>query len=206
MWQMQQLAHNVLKLTASYMTESVQIKIGFFNVNAKIMMLYTSDFKYTFTGASYETHKFECIKPWFQDDEFYGAWELVMLIVYAIDLLGIIWAVFDTIYQIMKVFAGIGTIKPWDRMYSRRSCIFWCCLRKGILRDYDREEGDEKCNDEKAIANGDYHNPSASLLMSQLVSQPPIPILTKFQNSAQEKQDSSIVIEKKSDMPEGDSS
>lgn len=69
--------------------------------------------------------------------------------------------------------------------------------------DYDREEGDEKYNDQKAIANKDYQKPNGSLLMSQLVSEPPIPGLTKFQTSVQEKQDSSIVIEKKSDMPKG---
>jgi hypothetical protein len=203
MWQMQDIAHEVLKRTASYMTDSVQIKIGFFNANAKIMMLYTSDFKYEFTGASYETNNFECFKPWFQDEDFYESWELVMFIVYAIDLLGIIWVVFDTMYKIKKVFVGIDTIKPWDQMYSRRSCIFWCCLRKSILMDYDREEGDEKYHDQKAITNSDYHNPNGSLLMSQLVSEPPIPGLTKFQTSAQEKKDSSIVIEKKSDMPKG---
>ena len=77
-----------------------------------------------------------------------------MAILYIIDLLGVAWVVFDTIYQILKTSEGTDEIKPWERMYSRKSCIFWCCLKKGILRDYDKEEKCQPCETEQGEANG----------------------------------------------------
>ena len=125
----------------------------------------------------------------------------MILIVYAGDFLGIFWVVFDTIYQICKVCAGIDTIKPWERMYSRKSCIFWWCLRKGILTEYNRDDESEKYHHEKDFANGEEDDSNANPLALKLVSQPGSPGLTKFQNSAQEKKESVIVSEKRSDIP-----
>jgi hypothetical protein len=195
MWEMQMLSHLVLKETASYMTDSVKIKLGFFNANAKIMMLYTSNFIYKFTGISYETHSFECFKPWFREEPMVDFWTHLMTIVFIIDMFGVSWVAFDTIYQIVKVSQGPDAVRPWERMYSRRSCIFWCCLRGSIERHYNRQKIPETIETQQDVAHVERH-------LLTLPSEPPLS--RRIRNPAQKNQDTSMVIEKKSVIPENE--
>jgi hypothetical protein len=193
MWEMQYYVHQILEMTASFMTDSVRIKLGFFNPNAKIMMLYTSSFIYKFTGISYETDSFECFKPWFREEALVEFWANLMSIVFIIDIFGVAWVVFDTIYQIIKASQGPDPVRPWERMYSRRSCIFWCCLKGSTLKRYDKEEIPETSETQQDVGNVDGY-----LLTSP--SEPPFS--SRFRNPAPKNQDSSMVIQKRSEMPE----
>jgi hypothetical protein len=195
MWDMQKYSHMVLKETASYMTDSVKIKLGFFNANAKIMMLYTSKFIYKFTGISYETHSFECFKPWFREEPLVDFWTHLMTIVFIIDIFGVSWVAFDTIYQIVKASQGPDTVRPWERMNSRRSCIFWCCLRGKIERHYNRQKMPDTIETQQDVAHVEGY-------MLTLPSEPPLS--SRFRNPPPKNQDMSMVIEKRSVIPEND--
>jgi hypothetical protein len=195
MWDMQGYVHKILEETASFMTDSVRIKIGFFNPNAKIMMLYTSSFIYKFTGISYETDSFECFKPWFREEALVQFWTHLMSIVFIIDISAVAWVVFDTIYQIVKASQGPDPVRPWERMYSRRSCIFWCCLKGSILIRYDKEEIVGTSGTQQDVAYEDGY-------LLTLPSDPPF--YRRFRNPAPKNQDSSMVIEKRSEMSESE--